>query len=81
MIPLSERLHPTWDFEVADGSEARLRALLVETSGEDALVVRTQVARARPPAALGLLRPVAERYCTDRAPRFTADDVGLKSST
>lgn len=46
MIPLSERLHQSWDFEDAAGSEARLRALLAETSGAGALVVRTQVARA-----------------------------------
>jgi tetratricopeptide (TPR) repeat protein len=46
MVPLSERLHPSWDFEDAAGSEGRLRALLAESSGQDALVVRTQVARA-----------------------------------
>jgi tetratricopeptide (TPR) repeat protein len=64
MTSLAERLHRAWDFEDAAGSEARLRVLLADTSGGDALVVGTQVARAlglqqRYDEALALLDEVA----------------------
>ena len=39
-------IEQAWDFEDPAGSEARLRALLTDADGQDALVVRTQVARA-----------------------------------
>lgn len=35
-----------WDFDDPAGSEARFRALLTDADGQDALVLRTQVARA-----------------------------------
>src|SRR4051794_4030376 len=35
-----------WDFDAPAGSEARFRALLTDADGQDALVLRTQVARA-----------------------------------
>jgi tetratricopeptide (TPR) repeat protein len=43
---IDEAIDEAWDFEDAPGSEVRLRALLLHSSAADALVVRTQVARA-----------------------------------
>src|SRR4029077_9234279 len=58
MDEVEARIEHAWDFEDPAGSEARLRALLIDADGQDALVVRTQVAR-----ALGL----QQRYDEARA--------------
>ncbi|MEP6817715.1 MAG: hypothetical protein ABI873_19430 [Marmoricola sp.] len=60
MPSLTELIDQSWDFEDPAGSEARFRALLVRAEGRDALVLRTQLARAiglqgRYDEALGLL--------------------------
>jgi len=46
MEDLGAAIERAWDFEDPAGSEARLRALLTDADGQDALVLRTQVARA-----------------------------------
>ena len=46
MHDVAAAINEAWNFEDAAGSEARLRALLTDVDGQDALVVRTQVARA-----------------------------------
>ncbi len=46
MDDLGAAIEQAWDFEDPAGSEARLRALLTDADGQDALVLRTQVARA-----------------------------------
>ena len=58
MDDMEAAIEQAWDFEDPAGSEARLRALLTDADGQDALVVRTQVAR-----ALGL----QQRYDEARA--------------
>ena len=57
MEDLGAAIERAWDFEDPAGSEARLRALLTDADGQDALVLRTQVAR-----ALGISVKTADRH-------------------
>ena len=63
MEDLGAAIERAWDFEDPAGSEARLRALLTDADGQDALALRTQVAR-----ALGLQqRYERRRRCSTRS--------------
>jgi tetratricopeptide (TPR) repeat protein len=46
MDDVAAAIEEAWNIEDPAGSESRLRALLTDVGGQDALVVRTQVARA-----------------------------------